>query len=104
MKGESLSLSLQGNSRSKSKSKSTSTSRSKSSTSLSSIAKRMTRALSTSKVDVRKLVKECVAEAAGEFNAKHVNVQLPHHHHHHSQLEDDWMNSAADVALPWRLE
>ena len=70
--------------------------RNRSSSSLTSIAKRMGRALSAGKGDVRKCVRECVAEAAVEFNAKHPNV--------HSRLEDDWMNSAADVALPWQLE
>ena len=45
---------------------------------------------------VRTLIKECVAEAAREFNDGRSNPLVV--------LEHDWMNSAADVALPWYLE
>lgn len=46
--------------------------------------------------DVRALIKECVSETADDFNAK--NGRKSGYH-----LEEDWMNSDADVAIPWTL-
>ncbi|KAL5526758.1 hypothetical protein ACEPAF_8483 [Sanghuangporus sanghuang] len=46
--------------------------------------------------DERTVIKECIAETAAEFNAKHANPLIV--------LEHDWMNSAGDVALPWHLD
>ena len=45
---------------------------------------------------LRTMIKECVAETANEFNIERSNPLIV--------LEHDWMNSAADVALPWHLE
>lgn len=46
--------------------------------------------------DTRTLIKECISETAADFNMKNSNPLIV--------LEHDWMNSAADVALPWFLE
>ncbi|KAL5485813.1 hypothetical protein ACEPAI_6855 [Sanghuangporus weigelae] len=46
--------------------------------------------------DERTVIKECIAETAAEFNAKHANPIIV--------LEHDWMNPACDVALPWHLD
>ena len=47
-------------------------------------------------LSLRTMIKECVAETANEFNIERSNPLIV--------LEHDWMNSAADVALPWHLE
>ncbi|EJD06615.1 uncharacterized protein FOMMEDRAFT_17113 [Fomitiporia mediterranea MF3/22] len=48
------------------------------------------------KPDTRTILKECIAEVAAEFNSRYSNPLIV--------LEHDWMNSAADVALPWHLD
>lgn len=48
--------------------------------------------------DTRTALRECIAETAAEFNKLPANVRK------NIELEEDWMNSDADVALPWKLE